>query len=441
MAGPVDVKQAYLADHAAFLREDGGPGWVRALREEGIRRFTARGFPTLKDEDWKYTNVSALTQQGFRRSGRVAGIPRAALAPYSFPGAVELVFVNGHLEPGLASPHPVPEDIELGSLAAAVEDPLSLQAELGAHAPSDRHPFVALNTAFWTDGACLRVPEETVVERPLHLLFVSAPGGEPTVSHPRNLLLFGRQSQATVIESYLGLGGDPTFTNAVTEMVVGEGAVVEHYKVQREAERAYHLGTTQVVLRRDAQVTDHSVSLGGALVRNDLNAAFTQPGGALTMNGIFSAAGTQFVDNHTKVDHAHPQTTSAQLYKGVLDGRSRAVFHGNVLVRAGAAKANARQTNRNILLSEEARVDSIPGLEIHHNDVKCAHGSSIGRLDEQSVFYLRSRGIDEVTARSLLVFAFTTELLSAMRVESVRERVAGLLLERLPNAGALREAL
>ena len=442
MAAPPDAKQAYLADHAAFLREDGGPRFVREVREAAIAAFTARGFPTLKDEDWKYTNVSSLARQSFRRSGRVSGVSRESLAPFAIPEAIELVFVNGHFEPSLASRHPVPEGIECGSLEAATEgEPRSLQVHLGRHASFVQHPFVALNTAFWSDGAYLHVPADEELERPLHLLFLAAPGGEPTVSHPRNLLVLEPQSQATVIESYVGIGEDPSFTNAVTEVVVGDGAHLERYKVQRETERAHHLGTTQYVLGRDAQITDHNVSFGGALVRNDLNAAFADQGGSLTLNGLFAGGGSQFVDNHTKIDHAHPHGTSTELYKGILDGRARGVFHGNVLVRAGAAKTNARQTNRNILLSNEARMDSIPGLEIHHNDVKCTHGSSIGRVDEQAVFYLRSRGIDEVTAKSLLVFAFTSELLAAMKVAEVRDRVARLLMERLPNAEGIREAL
>ena len=440
MAAPADVKLAYLADHAAFLREDVGPKFVRVIREAAIASFAARGFPTLKDEDWKYTNVSSLARQTFRRSGRVTGVSRESLAPFALPEAIELVFVNGHLEPSLGSRHPVLEGIEVGSLmAAADEEPEEVQKQLGKHASFAQHPFVALNTAFWHDGAYLHVPANEVLERPLHLLFLSAPGGEPTVSHPRNLLVLEPQSQATVIETYAGIGEDPSFTNAVTEVVVGEGAHLERYKVQRETERAHHLGTTQYVQGRDAQITDHSVSFGGALVRSDVNAAFAAQGGSLTLNGLFSAGGGQFVDNHTKIDHAHPHGTSAELYKGILDGRARGVFHGNVLVRAGAAKTNARQTNRNILLSTEARMDSIPGLEIHHNDVKCTHGSSIGRVDEQAVFYLRSRGIDEVTAKSLLVFAFTSDLLAAMKVTAVRDRVARLLMERLPNAEGIRE--
>jgi len=279
------------------------------------------------------------------------------------------------------------------------------------------------------------------VALPIHLLFVTIADGEPTVAHPRNLLLIEVAAKATVVESYVGWGDGAYFTNAVTEAVVREGARLDHYKLQRESEKAYHVATLQVHQERASSVSDNSISFGGALVRNDVNAWFADEGGELALDGLYVLGGRQHVDNHTRIDHAKPNCTSLELYKGILDGHARAIFYGNVTVHKDAQKTNALQTNKNLLLSKDALVDSIPGLQILANDVKCRHGSSIGHMDEDAVFYLRSRGLDDLAARSLLTYGFASEVVNRVRVLPLRAALGAWLVSRLPGAEVIREAL
>jgi Fe-S cluster assembly protein SufD len=302
-------------------------------------------------------------------------------------------------------------------------------------------PFAALNTAFVRDGAFVRVARGTVVERPLHLVFVSSAAAGPVVSYPRNLVLAGAGSQLAVVESYVGLEREVYFTDAVTEIALEDGAVVEHVKLQAESDKAFYFATLQARQARASQLVSHSFSLGGALVRNDLDTVFVEEGGECALNGLYLAAGRQHVDNHTAIDHARPHCTSRELYKGVLAGRARAVFNGKIVVRPDAQKTNARQTNRNLVLSDDTSVNSKPQLEIFANDVKCAHGATVGQVDKEALFYLRSRGLAAEVARDLLVYAFASELLDEIRTPAVREHLAARLAARLPGgAAALMEA-
>jgi Fe-S cluster assembly protein SufD len=352
------------------------------------------------------------------------------------------VFVNGRYAPRLSILKEIPPGVRAGSLAKMLAwDPKSVERHLGRYAKPGMSPFTALNAAFLQDGAFIEVPSQTVVEHPIHVLFVSTFHPKPVVSYPRNLIVVGPEAQVTVTESYAGLDEGLYFTDAVTEAVVGEAARLDHYKLQRESEKAFHVGALQIQQERASVVSDTSISFGGALVRNDLNAWFGGEGGELSLYGLYSTHGTQHVDNHTRIDHAKPACTSRELYKGILDGKSRGVFYGNVVVHKDAQKTNAVQTNRNLLLSKDALADSIPGLQILANDVKCRHGSTTGQLDESAVFYLRSRGLDPDAARALLTYAFAREIVDQIRVAAMHAVLSIQLASRLPYADVVREAL
>lgn len=446
VAVSLGAKQTYVDEFAASERRLEGPEWLRAARQSAIGRFEALGFPTQKHEDWKYTNLSPLLRIPFKDAllGRPDGVVAERLDPFTF-GILKtslLVFVNGRYAPRLSYLRSLPEGARVTALATAVrDDPSSLEAHLARHAHFEDDAFVALNTAFFLDGAYLEIPKGTVVEEPIHLLFVATSKDLPIVAHPRNLIRLGANSQVTVIESYAGWAPDTTFTNGVTEVLIGPGATLDHHKIQREHESAFHMGTMTIDQERDSSVTCHSVSLGGSIARNTVLTKFHGEGGSLVLNGLFMPAGTQQVDNYTRIDHAAPSCASVELYKGVLDGKSRGVFNGNIYVRKDAQKTVARQTNKNLLLSREAFVDSTPGLEILADDVKCNHASTIGQLDEAAVFYLRSRGIDEENARNILTYAFVADVVNQVKVAPIRIKLDQLILSRLPRGESLGEAL
>ncbi len=444
----VDPRAPYLSDFSRLERElfAEDPPWLRKTRRNALGKFEALGFPTLKHEMWKYTNIAPIARTRFTPAAEIPGNGLAAdkLEPIvfgKFEGS-ELVFVNGRFSRTLSSFRSLPEGVRVLSLAAALrEDPRAVEPYLARTASVDANPFTALNTAFLQDGAFIHVPRGKVVEDPIHLLFVSTAHSQPAVAHPRNLIVVEEGGHLTATESYAGLDGGAYLTNTVTECLVGENAVLDHYKLQRESERGSHMATLEIEQGRASSVSDTSIALGGALVRNEVNQRFTAEGGELTMNGLFSVTGQQHVDTHTRIEHLTPHCTSRELYKGILAGRARGVFYGNIIVHKGAQKTNAVQTNKNLLLSKEALVDSIPGLQIYNNDVKCRHGSTTGQIDEDAVFYLRSRGIETETARSILTYAFAREIVDLIRVPAMRATLGVLLLSRLPNSEAVREAL
>lgn len=442
-----DPRQAYVDDFSKFEREAPGADlpWLRDLRRSAIARFRDRGFPTLKDEEWKYTSVAPIARTTFRRAPAASdGVAREDVERIAFHGfrGHQLVFVNGRLDPHLSGVGALPEGVQIRRLAEALEeDPALVERHLARHAAFDRQPFAALNTAFWEDGAFVHVPKGVAVPEPIHLVFLSKPQDEPTVVHARNLILIDEGAVAIVVESYAGWGDGLYFTNPVTEVVVGDEAVFNHYKLQRESEKAFHIGVLQILQGRASNVTDNSLALGGGLVRNDVNTWFADEGGELNLDGLYVVGGRQHVDNHTRIDHAKPHCTSFELYKGILDGHGRAVFYGNIVVHKDAQKTNAMQTNKNLLLSRDALVDSIPGLQILANDVKCRHGSSIGHMDEEQVFYLRSRGLDEETARSLLTYGFAAEVVNRVRVLPLRAALGAWILSRLPASAAVSDAV
>ncbi len=434
---------SYRADFERLAQETAGrePAWLHARRQAAFEHFAAAGFPTTRQEDWKYTNVAPIARQPYRLAATPDTVTPMALAPYRFgePGWSELVFVDGRYAPALSSLTGLPAGVRVASLAEMLvsdEGLVLVNGSLGQQATHRAGGFTALNTAFLRDGALVAVPGGRIVDAPIHLLFVSTARDPLAVTHPRVLVVLGRASAATVVESYVALGAAPYLTNAVSELVLGEGANLTHYKVMRESLAAYHVGTTEVYQSRDSVFASFSIAMGAQLARNGLNVLLGAEGADCTLNGLYLVDGDRHVDNHTAIDHAKPHGTSRELYKGILDGHARGVFNGKVVVRPDAQKTDAQQTNRNILLAEDATIDTKPQLEIFADDVKCAHGAAVGQLDPQAVFYLRSRGLGPEAARRLLTHGFASEITSQMKIEPLRTRLDALLLATV-QAGSL----
>jgi Fe-S cluster assembly protein SufD len=422
-----------LADSFRERRSARDPEWLAGIRREGMDRMRATGFPTVRDENWKYTNVAPILKVPFEEAPEDG--PRGQ-RPHPVPlpvgeGEIQLVFVNGRHAPELSSP---PRDgVEIRSLREILAARPDLAEPHLGKVLRNGNAFAAANAAFLEDGAFVRIAAGHAVAEPIHLVFLSEPVFEPTLSHPRNLIVAERGSQAAVVETYVGTTGELYFTNAVTEVVLDDAANLDLYKLERESTNAYHVTTTEVRQGRDSRFASHSMTFGGALVRNDLNVRLEAEGAECTLNGLFIGSGTQHLDNHTLIDHAKPHGTSRELYKGIMGGRSRGIFHGKIIVRPDAQKTDAMQTNKNLLLSKEALVNSTPALEIFADDVKCRHGSTIGQLDAGAMFYLRSRGIGEEEARELLVFAFASDVASRIRIAPLRALVEQHLGLRLPG--------
>ena len=437
MAQVSEELDRYLLDFERF-ETDGATraaSWVHELRTAAVARFAELGFPTTRHEEWKYTAVAPIAKVPFTRLGHEGPVLLSGALErlgFGLSEGARLVFVNGRYSEEFSSLRALPGGVRMGSLASALAaDSERIQPHLARSARHQDHAFVALNTAFIEDGAFLNVPAGKVVGDPIHLLFISTARGTATASHPRNLIVVGNNSQVTIVETYVGSDTAVYFTNAVTEIVVGENAALDHYKLQRESEEAFHVATLQVHQARNSTVASHSIALGGALVRNDVNVILDGEGGECTLDGLYMTTGQQHVDNHTRIDHARPHGLSRQLYKGILGGQSRGVFNGKIVVHPAAPKTDAKQTNKNLLLSGDALIDTKPQLEINNNDVKCTHGSSIGRLDEESIFYLRSRGIGEEMARDLLTYAFASEIINRIRGEPLRATLENLVVTRL----------
>ena len=433
--------EGYIAEFERFERTLNEPAGLTARRRQAISRFAELGFPTLRQEEWRLTNVAPVAQGSFRwPDGDPDAVAPSRLALHLFAAAARLVFVDGRFAPRLSSVGDLPQGVIVASLAEVLaREPGRLEPWLGRFARFDRQPFVALNTAFLRDGAFLYIPRGAVTG-PIHLLFLSSgEEGRPTLSFPRNLFVAGEGSQTAIVETYAGEG--PYFTAPVTELVAGPGALIDHYKVQRESLGAFHLATFQVQGERASVPSSHSISIGGALVRNDVNAVLDGEGIDCILNGLYFGDGRQVVDNHMRVEHAKPHCASHELYKGVLDGKSRAVFNGLIHVHKGAQKTDAKQSNRNLLLSRDAIANSNPQLEIFADDVKCTHGSTVGQLDEDAVFYLRSRGIGAEAARSLLTYAFASDIVERIKVEPVRRDLEEFLFARLPMGEVVRQAV
>jgi len=432
-AGTEPYLQAFDRARVARAAE---PAWLGDVRTRAMARFGSLGFPTTHEEEWRFTSVAPIVERGFQPAADGAsGVSADQLAPRALADvAARLVFVNGRFAPGLSSTGAPDGGVQAGGLAGTLRSaPQLVEGRLAELAEFDFQAFVALNTASFEDGALVIVPDGLIVERPVEVVFVSVPGAGPTVCHPRAFVLAGRNSQLRLVERYLGWGEGWAFTNAVTEIVAESNAVVDHYKVQQETTRAYHVATMHVRMGRHANVSSHSLTLGGALTRNDVVAVLGGEGGECTLNGLYLADGRRLVDNHTTIDHATPHCDSHEVYKGILSGHAQGVFNGKIVVRPDAQKTDAKQTNRALLLSDDAQINTKPQLEIFADDVKCTHGAAIGQLDEDAIFYLRSRGLGLDEARAMLIQAFAGDILGRIRVEPLRERLEAEMLKRLPG--------
>jgi len=404
-------EKGFVPNFAEFeANRAGEPSWLADLRQGAIARFQKLGFPTAKVEQWRYTNVGPIVA-----------------TPWTLAR-------TGQGQPALEGAKP-PAGVRVARLQEILSrEPELLREHLGRIAGSESNAFAALNTAFFEDGLVIEIAPGAVVAEPIEILFDSAGASEPSVSHPRCLVVAGKRSQATVVERYTGRG--TYFQNAVTEIVLEDGAILSHYKLQQEDVAAFHVETIAARQGRASRFTSFNIALGAALARTDIRVELATEGSECELDGLFLGSGTQHLDNHTTIDHATPHCVSRELYKGILDGRARGVFHGTIIVRKDAQKTDAMQTNKNLLLSKEALVNSTPALEIFADDVKCKHGSTIGQLDATALFYLRSRGIGEAEARRILTYAFAADVGNRIRVPSVRAAVEGALGLRLPGAAA-----
>ncbi|UZR28536.1 Fe-S cluster assembly protein SufD [Methylococcus mesophilus] len=408
------------------------PAWLSRLRRQALARFETSGFPSPRDEEWRYTHVTPIERKLFTAATGPADIATAnsLIEGYRIADAWSLVFVDGLFAPELSERNGLPAGVTLDNLGSILQtDATWLESALEPEA--ERHGFVDFNTAFFTDGAVLRVDEGVVLEKPVQLFFVSTRSeGRATL---RNLIRIGRNAEARVVETHVGTAETGYLGAVVNQIEIGDNGGLNHYKLQLDGGRAYHFGGSYARVARDGRFGHHTLSLGGLLVRNETHARLAHAA-QTEMNGLFLSENRQHVDNHVRVDHDEPHGASRVTYRGILKDRSRGVFQGRIVVHADAQKTDAEMNNRNLLLSEDAEIDIKPQLEIHADDVKCAHGVTIGQLDPDSVFYLESRGIDAATAREMLTFAFAAEIVERMRPDPFRELLRGMLLARFPNA-------
>ena len=435
MKADVSPNTWYLSQFDAFEKTLNGESksHLHGIRREAMERFHDVGFPTSRNEEWRFTNVTPIAKKEFKPvlSYTSAGVTTQDVKRFSYDTAHRLVFVNGHFASEFSNVGSLPKGVACGSLASAVRssDP-RVREFLARQVKIDETPFVSLNTAFLQDGAFIYIPDGVAFEESIHLLFVASGSGTNLVS-PRNLLVVGNKSQASIVETYVSLTDNPYLTNAVTEIVAGNESVIEHDKLQRESFAAFHVAMMQATLGANANFTSNSIAIGGSIVRNNVTVLLDAERSECTLNGLSLGAGTQVIDNHTTIDHAKPNCASHELYKAILDGKSRGVFNGKIFVRPDAQKTDAKQTNKTLLLSDEAMIDTKPQLEIFADDVKCTHGATVGQLDAEQIFYLRSRGIDEMMAKDILTFAFAGDVVGRVHIEPLKMQLESLIHARL----------
>ncbi len=428
--------EPYLESFEAFSANGGAsaPSSVRSLRLSAITRFETLGFPTTRNEDWHFTSVAPIAEGRFSPLVHPANrVAPAQLVPFRF-GATDwttLVFANGRFDAALSDVGSLPAGVRVLPLARAyIELPQLVERHLGNIATFDAHTFTALNTAFISDGAVVHIASGVELARPIHLIFASDDAAKDGIAQPRNLIVLDANAKATVIESFVGLDDGRYFTNAVTEVSLGDGATLTHLKLQRESLRAYHVGTLDVRQGRDSHLFSFSFASGASLSRTNIYTELRGAGGGATLNGLYLGGEQQHIDHQTRIEHVEPNCYSRELYKGILDGASHGVFNGKVYVHPEAQKTDGKQTNNTLLLSEKAQIDTKPQLEIFADDVKCTHGATVGRLDDTSLFYMKSRGINARSARELLTYAFAADVLETIELAEVREGLEAVTLRR-----------
>lgn len=417
--------------------------WIAATRRAAGEHLATHGLPTTRVEDWKYTSIKPITKREFARpSAADATADAAVIDAQRIPGLQtrRLVFVNGHFAAALSDHEGAESGLRIQGLAAALaENPDRLRDRFAACAPSDFSGFTAMNTAFAEDGSLIEIEPETRLERPIELLFVSVARDEPVAAHPRVIIAAGRHAEATVIEHFVGLDDTSNLTNAVTEMQLAEGARVVHYHLQRESRKGFHVGSVHVEQAASSRYESHNLQMGAQLSRTDINTALNGEGAETLFNGLYMLNGRQHSDTHTRINHNQPHTTSEESYRGIIDQYARGVFNGRVYVAPHAQQIVAYQANDNLLLSGKAEIDTKPELEIYADDVVCSHGATVGQLDRQALFYLRSRGVEEEAARGLLLYAFAEAAIGRMHLKPLQDWLHGFVIDELPQGERVRE--
>ena len=436
MTPKADNGTELLVAQFARLETAAQPRWLLPVRKAGIASFAEQGFPTLHDEDWRFTNVAPIAKLHFRCAtpAAVNGAEPAALEAAAFTklGGHRLVFVNGYFSAKLSSGAPVSGGARIESLSAALaQDAALIEKHLGKYARTLGNPFAALNQALFSDGAFIYAPRGVEVAEPVQLIYVSSANKSGETILPRNLIIAEANSKLTVVESYVSAGDVPYFTNAVTELLAGDNAAVEHIKLQDEAASAFHIATIAGEFGRTSRTHVHSFALGAKLSRNNIRAKLAGEGLECILNGLYLTKGEQLADHHMIVEHAQPHCASHEYFNGILDDKSKGVFHGRIYVHPVAQKTDAKQTNKNLLLSDDASADTKPQLEIYADDVKCTHGATVGQLNPESIFYLRTRGLDTAMARQMLIHAFAGEIIERIQCEPARSVMDRLVWERL----------
>ena len=431
----IEIKDWYLSNFGEFeKRLNGGKeSFVHTKRKEALSNFSRLEFPTIKDEEWKYTSIAPLLKYNFVPSYEKKIVSKEFVKSLLFDEMEHslIVFINGRYSAEHSNLLNLPKGVIVGSIAEEMKKNNEvLQKHFGKYANYQNHIFTALSTAYTDDGAFIYVPAGKIVEEPIHIVFIASSENEKILVQPRNLFVAEKSSQVTIIEHYVSADEGIHFTNAVTEIVAEENAVVDHIKLQEESKKAFHIARMEVDQERNSNFSSHLISTGADLSRNEFNARFNDEGGECTLNGLFMIDGTQLFDAHTLMDHAKPYCNSHEHYKGILDEKSRGVFNGKVIVRQDAQKTNAFQENNNILLSDAALVNTKPQLEIFADDVKCSHGATIGQMDEDAKFYLESRGIGEETSRALLLHAFASDVITSIKIESIKNYIEEIITKK-----------
>ena len=400
------------------------PAWLKERREQGAARFAQVGYPTVRQEDWRFTNVSPIADAKFAPANGSFAKAASLIDSVNVTGALRLAIVNGQFAAGLSDLSAMPKGVRIAGLRDGARDGADgFEQHLATVFNIDAHPFAALNTANLDDGVGVFIAAGAVIETPIHIVVVTGGDGKAVVAHPRVLIVAGAHSQARIAQTFIGAPGEVYFNNAVAEVVVGEGAIVDYYTDQRESEQAFHVANIQAHVSAKGVFASHAFSIGARIQRHDVGIALKGEGADCTMNGVYLADGERLVDTHTSLDHAMPHCTSHELYKGILAGKARAVFNGRIIVRIDAQKTDAKQTNRALLLSDEATINSNPQLEIFADDVKCTHGAAVGQLDEEAMFYLQARGLTRIEARDMLLHAFAGEVLEGLKIPGLHEQI------------------
>ena len=430
-------REWYVQQFADFEKSLNGHSQqpLHEVRKKAIEWFAHNGFPTRRQEEWRFTNISPISAINFTMTEKASSnaLTMQNIRPFFIDEEfVRLVFIDGNYNEILSSIGELPQGATVRTLEQAMADkPDIISRHLAKHAPLEENAFAALNTAFLSRGAFVHVSKNVVLQQPIHIMFIATDAANEHVMHPRTLIVADNSSQVQVIENYISLTDCAYFNNPVTEVVAAENAVVDHYKIQQESADAFHTSLMQIYQKRSSIYHSHNYAFGGAIARNDLNAVLDGEGAECVLNGLYLATRNQLIDNHSLIDHAQPHCNSHELYKGILDDKARAVFSGKIHVHPDAQKTDAIQSNQNLVLSDNAKVDTKPQLEIYADDVRCTHGGTVGQMDQDSIFYLRARGISRETARNIMIQAFAGEVAESIHNESIRDYIDHLVLSRL----------